>query len=68
MDEVTEERIVNETWPETTAAWRKVKRNLRILLCEWLIAKALDIAPEGYVPAALEAVARRMAVQLTTDI
>lgn len=47
---------MDSVFPETIAAWQKLKRNLRALMCEWLIRLALRVCPEGYSPSIVEAV------------
>lgn len=48
--------MLASAFPETTSAWRKLKRNFRALLCEWLIRQALKVCPEGYSPSIVMAV------------
>jgi hypothetical protein len=42
---------------ETKSAWKKLKRNFRILACEWLMSKGMDIAPADYDPVLIELLA-----------
>lgn len=42
-------------FPETAAAWRRVKFNLRASLCELFASWAIRVAPDGYVPSYVKA-------------
>lgn len=47
---------MSKLFPETTAAWRRLKWNLRALACEILTSWAIAVCPEGYTPAFIEGV------------